>query len=378
MGVNVHFLCLDTLFKGFFLDLLLSCDNAVAIALVCRSLPSLQMRKIILFGTGAAILLRICSTMAIFFLLEVPFLKISCAIALLTIAVRLLVSETGQIREKCERRGSDLPANPECTLWYAVITVIATDSVMSLDHAVALAAVAQGNILYLSLGLVASIPLLIYGSFFVGGLIQRYPMLIALSCATLGWIAGDLAVSDPAVARWLALNAPALIVATPILGAVYVLLHGRMHAPERARVRSAGAGPVLGLLLARGALYLFPAQPALYTARRPVRKMSRFVASCSGNIVTAGKHLRKDFARALKQLDWGALGRTLPTGRAFSAKHALFWILFLGILCMIDTVDFGPSGLVPGVSCRSADFFLREPAGATNTRAYGHDERLGR
>src|SRR4029077_11054483 len=113
-------------------------------------------------------------------------------------------------------------------LWTAIGIILIADLAISLDNVVALAAVAQGNVVFLTLGLLASIPLLMYGSMFVTALLNRYPILVAAGGALLGWIAGDMGISDPIISDGVSTQAPALTVAMPLLGAVFVLLESRI------------------------------------------------------------------------------------------------------------------------------------------------------
>lgn len=237
MGFDGDFSFLGTSLKVFFVDLLLSGDNAVVIALACRALPSNQMRKAILIGTGIAILLRVYLTTMVAYLLEIPCLKLVGAVALVVIAIKLMVKEDEQGGET-NRSGGD--GKPSLDLWTAVFVVVIADVIMSLDNVVALAAVAKGSIFFLGLGLVLSIPLLMSGSMFVAALLKRYPMLIAAGGAFLGWIAGDIGVSDPMVADWVTVQAPALTVAMPLLVALFVLMESHIVEDERRRSKADG------------------------------------------------------------------------------------------------------------------------------------------
>jgi YjbE family integral membrane protein len=235
MGFDGDFYFLGTSFKVFFIDLLLSGDNAVVIALACRSLPAPQMRKAIFIGTAAAILLRVYLTLVVSYLLEIPGLKLVGAVALLIIAIKLIVEED---KEGKTADSSDPDGRQNLDLWSAVFVVVVADLIMSLDNVVALAAVAKGSIFFLALGLLLSIPLLMFGSLFVAALLKRYPLLITAGGALLGWIAGDIGITDPLIADWVSVQAPALIPAMPLLGAIFVLLEGRIIEGERARSRS--------------------------------------------------------------------------------------------------------------------------------------------
>ena len=211
---------LSLIFQVFLLDLILSGDNAVVIALSCRSLPPRQLNQALLIGTGAAIGLRVLLTTVVSFLLKVPMLKLIGAILLIVIGIRLLIEEERGARAAQRKSSSGL--------WSAVMTVIVADVVMSLDNVVALSAVTQGNILYLTIGLVLSVLLLMFSSKLMINLLQRYPILIPAAGALLGYIAGDIAVSDPAIADWVNTQSPALTGLVPLLCAVLVVAESRI------------------------------------------------------------------------------------------------------------------------------------------------------
>ncbi len=222
MGFDSIFHNLNLTLEVFFLDLLLSGDNAMVIALACRSLPPAQTRPAMLIGIGGAIVLRILLITIASLLLNIPMLKLVGGIALTVIAIKLTIEE----EEDAESAKS--PAPKPLGLWSTVGIIVVADGVMSVDNVVALAAVSQGSIFFLALGLLMSMPLLMFGSLFVTALLRRYPLLIRGGGALLGWIAGDLAISDPMFIDWVNQQAPALTVAVPILIAVLVLIESRI------------------------------------------------------------------------------------------------------------------------------------------------------
>ena len=215
LEVGVHYLSMTL--EVLLLDLLLSSDNIVMIALACRSLPESKRRLGLMLGTGAAILLRVLLTTVARFVLEIPILKLLGGLALVIIAIKLIrTAETPvDVSNELGEGGSNL--------WSAVATIVIADLVMSVDNILGLAAIARGSLLILIIGLVISVPLLMFGSLFVGSLLQKYPVLIRAGGAMLGWFAGDIAVSDPLFVNWIAQQAPALSVVVPILAAAYVL-----------------------------------------------------------------------------------------------------------------------------------------------------------
>ena len=181
------------------IDILLGGDNAVVIALACRQLPAHQRAKGILWGTAGAIVLRVILIAFALTLLQVPYLKLVGAALLLWIGVKLLAphEEDGHSNIK----GSD-------KLWAAVKTVIIADLVMSIDNVIAIAGAATGaasqhQLPLVIFGLLVSIPIIIGGSQMVLKLMDRFPAIITVGGMLLGWIAGTMAHSDPAVLEWL-------------------------------------------------------------------------------------------------------------------------------------------------------------------------------
>jgi len=230
MAIDAFFHFVNALVQLLLLDLLLSGDNAVVIALACRSLAPRQMRSAMLIGTGGAMILRIAMATSLGLLLNVPLLKFAGGVALVGIAIKLLLVEG-------EDRGDEMAARdavPSATdLWPAVGTIVVADIVMSLDNVVGLAAVAKGDLFLLALGLLISMPLLMFGSLLVTSLLRRYPFLVRAGSAMLGWIGGDIAVSDPMWADWVNQQSPALTVVVPPLMAVFVLWESRVIEQRR-------------------------------------------------------------------------------------------------------------------------------------------------
>src|SRR5437763_5720784 len=198
-------------------NIILSGDNAVVIALAARSLPKHQQKQAVFWGAGAAVVLRIALTIVAVKLLEFPYLKLIGGAALLWIAVKLLVPEDGD----------DEGVEAHSHLWGAIRTILIADLVMSTDNVIAVAAAAKGSILLLVLGLVISIPLVIFGDTLLMVPMERYPMIITLGAAVLGWTAGEMAVTDPAVADWVDANAHWLHWGAPAAGAILVVALGK-------------------------------------------------------------------------------------------------------------------------------------------------------
>jgi len=170
------------------IDVLLSGDNAVVIALACRRLPDDQRRLGIFLGTLAAITLRILFAFVIIELMAIPYLKLISGVLLLWIAVKLVSDQE-----------SEHDVTAAASLFAAVRTIAIADGVMSLDNVIAIAAAAKGEILLIIFGLLLSIPLIIFGSALVLGLLLRFPILVWAGAALLGWIAGELVGDDPRV-----------------------------------------------------------------------------------------------------------------------------------------------------------------------------------
>jgi YjbE family integral membrane protein len=198
-------------------NIVLSGDNAVVIALAARSLPQQQQKAAIFWGSSAAIVMRIILTILAVELLRLPYLKLVGAALLLWIAVGLLVPE--------EQEGDGGPTTGN--LMAAIRTILIADLVMSLDNVIGVAAAAKGSMTLLILGLAISIPLVIFGSTMLLKIMDRYPIIITLGAALLGWVAGDMAVTDPAVKDWVDANAAWLHTAAPAVGAIVVVALGK-------------------------------------------------------------------------------------------------------------------------------------------------------
>ena len=205
------------LMKIVWINIILSGDNAVVIALAARSLPPHQQRKAVFWGSGAAVVLRIALTFAAAKLLQLSFLQIVGGCLLLWIGLQLLDSDEEGEGESKTYGG----------LMAAVRTILIADLVMSLDNVIAVAAAAHGNNVLLVLGLAISIPLVIFGSTLMIKLMERFPIIIILGAALIGWVAGETIVSDVSLRDVLAAN-PWLHYAGAVAGAVLVVAIGRL------------------------------------------------------------------------------------------------------------------------------------------------------
>jgi YjbE family integral membrane protein len=197
------------------INIVLSGDNAVVIAMASRSLPPAQQKKAILFGSVGAIVLRVVLTFFAVYLLTLPYLKLVGAALLLWIGIGLMKSEDD---------GESLAGHS--SLAAAIKTIVVADLVMSLDNVIGVAAAAKGNVALLVIGLVISIPLIIYGSTLILKLMGRFPVIITLGAGLLGWVAGEMAMTDPAIAGWAA-NQHALHNVVPAIGALFVVAAGK-------------------------------------------------------------------------------------------------------------------------------------------------------
>jgi len=172
------------------IDILLAGDNAVVIALACRGLPPHLRVWGMMLGAGVAVLLRILFTLVVSSLMTMPYLKLVAGLALLYIAVKLLAPEEHHKDENIEA---------STQLWRAVRIVALADIVMSLDNVIAIAAASKGNAVLFIFGLAASVPLIIAGAALVMSLLTRFPILVWAGAALLGWIAGEVIATDPAI-----------------------------------------------------------------------------------------------------------------------------------------------------------------------------------
>jgi len=215
------------------IDILLGGDNAVVIALACRKLPPAQRRLGIMWGTFGAIILRVILIFFALTLLQVPYLKIVGAVLLLWIGIKLLTPDDGN--EHSNIQSSD-------KLWAAVKTVIVADFVMSLDNVIAIAGAAESaggghEMILVIFGLVVSIPIIVWGSQLVIKLMDRFPIVITLGAMLLGWIAGTMVVGDPALEKWVPMEAgkgatmqvsSMFNYAAGVIGALLVLAVGKL------------------------------------------------------------------------------------------------------------------------------------------------------
>ena len=204
------------------MNIVLSGDNAVVIALASRSLPPRQQKKAVTWGSAAAIAMRIVLTFTALALLSTPYLKLIGSVFLLWIGIQLLNSDDG---------GEEIEASS--SLAVAIRTILMADLVMSLDNVLGVAAAAKGSFTLLIIGLSISIPLVIFGANMLLRLMERFPVIITIGAALLGYVAGEMAVTDPAISSWVDHNFHSLHEIVPIACAVLIVVAGKALAARK-------------------------------------------------------------------------------------------------------------------------------------------------
>jgi len=200
------------------INIILSGDNAVVIALAARSLPPEQQKKAIMFGSGAAVVLRIGLTVVAAMLMNLEYLQIVGGILLLWIGAQLLAGEDEEEGEGGEHS----------SLFSAIRTILIADLVMSLDNVIAVAAAAKGDQVLLIIGLAISIPMVIFGSTLMIKLMERFPIIITLGAALIGWVGGETVASDAVLRDFSAANSWFHLTAAAC-GAVLVFVWGKFN-----------------------------------------------------------------------------------------------------------------------------------------------------
>ena len=216
------------LLKIIGVNIVLSGDNAVVIALAARTLPARQQKLAIRWGAGAAVVMRVVLTLFAVALLALPWLKLAGSALLLWIGIRLLVP--GE---------DDSGIHGGANLLLAIRTILVADVVMSLDNVIAVAAAAGDSWLLLGTGLAISVPLVVFGATFLVRVMERYPIVITLGAALIGFVAGEMAWEDRAIAPWTGAGPGNLKYLVAPLGAVAVVVSGQWLA------RRAGSRPAV-------------------------------------------------------------------------------------------------------------------------------------
>ena len=217
------------LFKIAVINVVLSGDNALVIALACRSLQPRDQKRAFIVGTAGIVVLMTLLTSFAALLMTLPYIQIVGSLLLLWIGVKLLLPENddGNVKESN-------------SFMEAVKTIIIADIVMSLDNVLGMAGAAKGHLGMLFLGLLITMPLILFGSAMLVKLMERFPQFIVIGAGLLGYVAGDMAVADPAVKNYIDSHVHFLETLAPIVGAVFVVIAGTMLA-RRKRNESSGA-----------------------------------------------------------------------------------------------------------------------------------------
>jgi YjbE family integral membrane protein len=278
-------------------NIVLSGDNAVVIALAARSLPARQQKLAIRWGAGAAIVMRIVLTLFAVALLALPWLKLAGSALLLWIGVKLLVPEEGE---------ADVSASDN--LFVAIRTILVADLVMSLDNVIAVAAAAKDSLTLLILGLLISIPLVIFGSTILMKFMERWPIIITIGGGLLGWVAGEMAITDPAVKEWVNANAAWLHYAAPAAGAAIVVAIGKWlarrsaeHEADRPIVDLAAASDQSGRhAAAAGATRVLLVADDSPPSLRGVSRFVEEIRASGGNVAVDLLNVQEPVTRAAK------------------------------------------------------------------------------
>lgn len=215
------------------LNCMLSVDNAVAIALISRRLPADRRMRGLAWGCGVSIGLRIALTIAALELLRLPYMRLIGAVVLLWIAIQLLLPEPAA-------QGAQTPAPPSSRFTAAIKLIVLTDLTMSLDNVVVVAAAAKNSMSLIIVGLAVSIPLVVFASSLLLKMVSRYPIIVTLGAALIGWVAGVMGLADPALQRWIGTDSVFLHPAAPAFAALGVVWLGKsLAARDLARRRAA-------------------------------------------------------------------------------------------------------------------------------------------
>ncbi len=199
------------------INIVLSGDNAVVIALACRSLDPRQQRKAFLVGAAGIVVLMTILTIFAALLMTLPYIQLVGSVLLFWIGIKLLLPEDGE---------GDIKSDSH--FWGAVKTIIIADIVMSLDNVLGMAGAARGHYGLLFVGLAITMPLILFGSALLMKLMERFPVLVTIGAALLGFVAGEMAIGDLAVKDYIEAHLPFLETAAPIAGALFVVLAGKV------------------------------------------------------------------------------------------------------------------------------------------------------
>ena len=216
------------LFQICVINILLSGDNAVVIALACRNLPLKQQKQAFAIGALGVIVLMTALTAFAAYLMSLPYLEVIGSLLLLWIGIKLLAPGEQEEGEGKVSAG----------FWDAVKTIIIADIVMSLDNVLGMAGAAKGHLGMLFLGMVITIPLILFGSALIMKLMERFPIFVTFGAGLLGWVAGEMAIADPALKGTIEAHAHYLDFAAPVIGAAAVVIVGRILAQRHGQAAS--------------------------------------------------------------------------------------------------------------------------------------------
>jgi len=205
------------LFKIAVINVVLSGDNAVVIALACRGLEPRQQRRAFIVGTGSIVVLMTVLTAMAAWLMTLPYIQLIGSVLLIWIGIKLLIPE-----------GGDEEISQSDHFWGAVKTIIIADIVMSLDNVLGMAGAAKGHLGMLFVGLLITMPLILFGSALLMRLMERSPIFVTIGAGLLGWVAGEMAIGDIAVKDYVEVHAHFLEIAAPLVGALMVVVAGKM------------------------------------------------------------------------------------------------------------------------------------------------------
>ncbi|MEH7377829.1 TerC family protein [Neobacillus drentensis] len=217
--LEIFGLSFAVLLKIILINIVLSGDNAVVIAMASRNVPKKQQKKAIFWGTFGAIILRLIFAVAIIYLLEVPFVTFIGGLLLVYIAIKLLI---GDDEENLKEGGS--------SLFSAVKTIMIADAVMSLDNVLAIAGAVEGNIVGIIIGVIVSIPIVVFGSQLILKIMENYPIITYLGAGILSWTAGEMIVGEP---KFEPILTPGLHLLVPTAITVFVIGFGYLISKKK-------------------------------------------------------------------------------------------------------------------------------------------------
>jgi YjbE family integral membrane protein len=214
------------------INVVLSGDNAVVIALACRRLSPRHQKIAFIWGSLGVVVLMVALTGVVSYLLSLPYLEMVGSGMLVWIGVKLLMGDD---------EGEEGKVDQKATLGAAIRTIIIADMIMSLDNVLAMAGAAHGHMWMLIVGLFITVPVILFGSALLMKLMERFPFLVMVGAALIGWVAGEMLVSDPAIKSWVDVNAAILHTVSPIFFAAFVIATGKILERVNAKRRSAEA-----------------------------------------------------------------------------------------------------------------------------------------